>query len=163
MNGGPACRVDSRRHLRWRLGYTMVGCQRRSLTPKSSLLTRLFISFATAVAKQNGPPFSDLCKEHAEQFAAIHKLDIPALRPALGARVRNLNSLEASRLRSSASYAIESFIQRCHPATIVCIVPVSGFVRRLSIKFHLSHTNWPSACASGTGRRREPPGSPLTS
>jgi hypothetical protein len=55
-----AFRVDSRRSLRWRLGYTMEPCQRRSLTPKSSLLTRLFISFATAVAKQNGPPLSGL-------------------------------------------------------------------------------------------------------
>src|ERR1700674_243402 len=69
----------------------MVECQRRSLTPKSSRLTRLGICFATAAPKQTwtaslrlegaqiSPAFQhqDLCKEHAEQFAAVHKLRFP--------------------------------------------------------------------------------------
>jgi len=41
------------------------------LDPKSSLLTRLFISFATAVAKQNGPPLSGL-----KELRSARSLDI---------------------------------------------------------------------------------------
>jgi len=38
-----------------RISYTMVKCHRRSLIPRSSLLTRLGITLATAAPKQNGP------------------------------------------------------------------------------------------------------------
>src|SRR5579864_7454208 len=85
--------------------------------------------FVRSKAKHDGPPFSDL-----KEFRSARSFNICA---------KNTQSSSPPSLR--IALAIECFLRHrefyaeIHLATIVRAVPVSRFVRRLSITFHLSH------------------------
>jgi hypothetical protein len=79
------------------VSYTMVGCQRRSLIPNIQPIDLAgrklchcgvkakWTASLTFAGAQIRPPFQkeELCQQHAEQFAAVHKLETSAHLPAV--------------------------------------------------------------------------------